>query len=175
MAHPGKPIAPKPCWSKDEVEAERAAKAQAKAHHEEVKMWSIICAAEFQHADRADEDFVNATPCPPFTPKPWPPLHNKNKANLTVRGHLSISLPYLLYSLLSSSTLSTPTPLCAYVHIITKGRRPLSPIVDDHRILKSLILDFHLRSHLSHLGQASDTLGHVDEILRHPLRHVDLG
>jgi hypothetical protein len=37
-----------------------------------------------------------------------------------VRGYLSISLPYLLYSLLSSSTLSTPTPLCAYVHIITK-------------------------------------------------------
>jgi hypothetical protein len=92
-----------------------------------------------------------------------------------VRGHLSISLPYLLYSLLPSSTLSTPTPLCAYVHIITKGRRPLSPIVDDSRILKSLTLDFHLCSHLSHLGQASDTWGHVHEILRHPLRHVDLG
>jgi hypothetical protein len=39
-----------------------------------------------------------------------------------VRGHLSISLPYLLYSLLSPPALSTPTPLCAYVHIITEGR-----------------------------------------------------
>jgi hypothetical protein len=50
---------------------------------------------------------------------------------ISVRGHLSISLPYLLYSLLSPPALSTPTPLCAYVHIITEGRRPLSPIVDD--------------------------------------------
>jgi hypothetical protein len=49
----------------------------------------------------------------------------------TVRGHLSISLPYLLYSLLSPPTLSTPTPLCAYVHIITKGRQPPFPIVND--------------------------------------------
>jgi hypothetical protein len=40
----------------------------------------------------------------------------------TVRGHLSISLPYLFYSLLSPPALSTPTPLCAYVHIIIKGR-----------------------------------------------------
>jgi hypothetical protein len=24
----------------------------------------------------------NTTPHPPFTPKPWPPLYNKNKANL---------------------------------------------------------------------------------------------
>jgi hypothetical protein len=94
---------------------------------------------------------------------------------VAVRGHLSISLPYLLYSLLSSSTLSTPTPLCAYVHIITKGRQPLSPIVDDRHILKSSTLDFHLRSHLSHLGQASDTLGHIHEILWHPPHHVDLG
>jgi hypothetical protein len=50
---------------------------------------------------------------------------------ISVRGHLSISLPYLLYSLLSPPALSTPTPLCAYVHIITEGRRPLSPIVND--------------------------------------------
>jgi hypothetical protein len=33
-----------------------------------------------------------------------------------VRGHLSISLLYLVYSLPSSPTLSSPTPLCAYVH-----------------------------------------------------------
>jgi hypothetical protein len=53
------------------------------------------------------------------------------EAQDTVRGHLSISLLYLLYSLLSPPTLSTPTPLCAYVHIITKGQQPLSPIIDD--------------------------------------------
>jgi hypothetical protein len=88
-AHPGKPITPKPHQSKDEVEAEHAAKAQVKTDHEEAKMWSIIRAAEFEHADRADEYFVNATPCPPFTPKPWPPLHNKNKANLTPVAEIS--------------------------------------------------------------------------------------
>jgi hypothetical protein len=88
-AHPGKPITPKPRRSKDEVKAERAAKAQAKVDREEAKTWSIIHAAEFEHADRADEDFVNATPRPPFTPKPWPPLHNKNKANLTPVAEIS--------------------------------------------------------------------------------------
>jgi hypothetical protein len=56
---------------------------------------------------------------------------NNMQGTVSVRGHLSISLPYLLYSLLSPPTISTPTPLCAYVYIIIKGRRPLSPIVDD--------------------------------------------
>jgi hypothetical protein len=66
--HPGKPITPH--QSKDGVGAEHVAKAQAKADYEEVKMWSIIHAAEFEHADGANEDFVNATPHPSFTPKP---------------------------------------------------------------------------------------------------------
>jgi hypothetical protein len=82
LAHPGEPVTPKPHRTKDEVKAEHAAKAQAKADCKEAKKQSIICAAEFEHSDQADEDFIDATPCPPFTPKPWPPLCNKNKANL---------------------------------------------------------------------------------------------
>jgi hypothetical protein len=81
FVHPGKPIAPKLHQTKGEVEAEHAAKDQAKADCKEAKKQSIIHAAEFEHADRADEVLVDATPCPPFTPKIWPPLHNKNKAN----------------------------------------------------------------------------------------------
>jgi hypothetical protein len=88
-AHPGKPITPKPHRSKDEIEAERTAKAQANADHGEAEIWSIIRAAEFEHADRADKDFVNATPHLPFTPKPWPPLCNKNKANFTPVADIS--------------------------------------------------------------------------------------
>ena len=68
---------------------EYTAKAQAKADCKEAKKQSIICAAEFEHADRADEDFFNATPHPPFTPKPWSPLHNKNKANLIPVAEIS--------------------------------------------------------------------------------------
>jgi hypothetical protein len=81
LAHPGELLAPKLRRTKGEVEAEHAAKAQAKVDHEEAKKQSIICAAEFEHADRANKDFVNATPHPPFTPKPWPPIRNKKKAN----------------------------------------------------------------------------------------------
>jgi hypothetical protein len=81
LAHPGELLAPKLRRTKGEVEAEHAAKAQAKVDREEAKKQSIIRAAEFEHADRADEDFVNATPHPPFTPKPWPPICNKKKAN----------------------------------------------------------------------------------------------
>jgi hypothetical protein len=89
LAHPGQPIAPKPRRTKDEVQAERAAKAQAKADREEAKKQSIIRAAEFEHADRADEDFVDATPRPPFTPKPWPPPRNQKKANLIPVAEIS--------------------------------------------------------------------------------------
>ena len=81
LVHPGKPIAPKPHRTKGEVKAKHAAKAQAKVDYKEVKKQSIIHAAEFKHADRANEDLVDSTPHPPFTPKIWPPLHNKNKAN----------------------------------------------------------------------------------------------
>jgi hypothetical protein len=30
-----------------------------------------------------NEDFVDATPCPLFTPKPWPPHHNCRNSILT--------------------------------------------------------------------------------------------
>jgi len=30
----------------------------------------------------ANEDTVNATPCAPFTPKQWPPDHNRKKSTL---------------------------------------------------------------------------------------------
>jgi hypothetical protein len=96
--------------------------------------------------------------------------HNKVEI---VRGHRSISLPHLLYSLPS-----THTPPCAYVHPLLplhqhQDRRPSSPIVDDLGILKSSTIDSHLRSYLSHIGQASDTQGHIHATLRHPLDHVD--
>jgi hypothetical protein len=89
FAHPGKPVAPKPRQTKDEVHAECTAKAQAKADCEEAKKQSIICAAEFEHADRADEDFVDATPRPLFTPKPWPPPHSQKTANLVPISEIS--------------------------------------------------------------------------------------
>jgi hypothetical protein len=90
-----------------------------------------------------------------------------------VRGYQSIFLPYLLYFLPS-----THTPPCAYVHPLLplyqyQDQRPLSPIVDDLGVLKSSTIDSHLRSHLSHIGQASDTWGHVHATLQHPLHHVD--
>ena len=81
QAHPGRLLVPKLRRTRAEVEAERTTKAQAKVNHEEAKKQSIIRAAEFEHADRADEDFVDATPRPPFTPKPWPSLRNKKKPN----------------------------------------------------------------------------------------------
>jgi hypothetical protein len=98
-----------------------------------------------------------------------------NVNSIAVRGHLSISY-------LTSSTLSyllIPSQLLLHsVHMYTSSPRVddlLSPIVDDHRTLKSSTLNFHLCSHLSHLGQASYTLGHVHKIPQHPLHHVDLG
>ena len=82
LVHPGELLAPKHHRTKDEVKAECAAKAQAKVDREKAKKQSIIRAAEFEHADKADKDIVDATPRPAFTPKPWPPPHNKKKANL---------------------------------------------------------------------------------------------
>jgi hypothetical protein len=102
----------------------------------------------------------------------YPPLNAITRKNrYPVRGHLSISLPYLLYSLLSSPTLSTLTPLCAYVHPLTTV--PI-PIVDDICILKLPTLTSSLYPHLNRIRQASDTWGQVHAILRHPLRHMDL-
>jgi len=65
-----------------EVQQERAAKAQAKAAHKETKQQSIKHAAAFEHAEMANEDMVDATPRPLFTPKPWPPPRNRKTSNL---------------------------------------------------------------------------------------------
>ena len=53
-----------------EVEEEHRAKAQAKIDLEVAKQLRIIHAAEFKHADMANADQLDATPCPVFTPKP---------------------------------------------------------------------------------------------------------
>jgi hypothetical protein len=78
--HPGKVTKTSaPRRTSAEVQKEREAKAKAKADREEAKKRSIIRAAEFEHADMANEDMVDATPRPPFTPKPWPPPRNRKK------------------------------------------------------------------------------------------------
>jgi hypothetical protein len=59
------------------VQKECTAKAEVKAAHEKARQQSIICAAEFEHMDMVNEDQVNATPHPSFTPIPWPPPHNQ--------------------------------------------------------------------------------------------------
>ncbi|KAF8802625.1 hypothetical protein BYT27DRAFT_7260921 [Phlegmacium glaucopus] len=65
-----------------EVQQERAAKACAKAAHKEAKQQSIDRAAAFEHAEMANEDMVDTTPRPSFTPKPWPPPRNHKTSNL---------------------------------------------------------------------------------------------
>jgi len=80
LAHPGQVTKTGvPRRTSAEVQHEREAKAKAKADREKAKKQGIIRAAEFEHADMANEDIVNATPRPPFTPKPWPPPRNKKK------------------------------------------------------------------------------------------------
>lgn len=83
QVHPGAALAPTPRRSSAEVQQERVAKAQAKAAQEAQKRENIQRAAEFEHADMANEDVVDATPRPSFTPKPWPPPRNRKLANLT--------------------------------------------------------------------------------------------
>ncbi|KAF8498390.1 hypothetical protein JB92DRAFT_3125310 [Gautieria morchelliformis] len=86
-AHPGRvPIAP-PHRTTAKVQEERAAKAQAKAALIEAKVKRVNHAAEFDRDNIANKDLVDATPCPPFTPKPWPPLHNR-KAHHTPKAAL---------------------------------------------------------------------------------------
>lgn len=67
-----------------EVQQERDAKAKAKTDREEAKKLSIIRAAEFERAEMANEETVDATPRPPFTPKSWP--RNKKKASKLVKS-----------------------------------------------------------------------------------------
>ena len=83
FTHPGnifKPAVPR--RTSAQVQEERDAKAQAKADREEAKRQSIVRAAQFEHADMANEDVVDMTPRPPFTPKPWPPPRNRKAAKL---------------------------------------------------------------------------------------------
>ena len=54
-----------------EVHQEHAVKVQEKAAKEEAKQQSINRAAEFEHADMANEDIVDTMPRPPSTPKRW--------------------------------------------------------------------------------------------------------
>ena len=83
MAHPGNVIKPSvPCRTSSEVQQEREARAKAKVDCEAAKQQGILRAAEFEHTDMANEDTVNVTPHPPFTPNPWPPPCNKKKSKL---------------------------------------------------------------------------------------------
>jgi hypothetical protein len=70
--HPGKVVksSQAPRRTKAEVQEDKAAKAQAKAAREEAKQQSINRAAEFETVDIANEDTLDATPRPIFTPKP---------------------------------------------------------------------------------------------------------
>ncbi|KAM6503850.1 hypothetical protein JOM56_000793 [Amanita muscaria] len=84
LAHPGNVLkSAVPRRTSDEVQDERDAKAKAKADREAAKRKSILRTAEFEQADIANEDIVDATPRPPFTPKPWPPrAHNHKSTSL---------------------------------------------------------------------------------------------
>lgn len=69
--------------SKLEVQEEKEAKARAKAVLAEARNQSINRAAEFEHADIANEETVDNTPRPVFTPKPRPISHNHRNSPLT--------------------------------------------------------------------------------------------
>jgi hypothetical protein len=58
-------------------------KAKAKTDREEAKRNNIQRTAEFELCDMADEDFANATPRPPFTPKHLTRPRNQDYSGLT--------------------------------------------------------------------------------------------
>ena len=80
--HPGVPDQALPRRTSAEVENEREVKAQAAAARQEKKRQSIRLAAEFEDAAMANEDIVDATPRPQFTPKPRPPARNRKNTAL---------------------------------------------------------------------------------------------
>ncbi|KAF8506106.1 hypothetical protein JB92DRAFT_2964481, partial [Gautieria morchelliformis] len=86
-AHPGRVAKAPPRRTTATVQEERTAKAEAKAALTEAKKKSIKRAAEFEHNDIANEDVMDVTPRPPFTPKPRP-LRN-HKANHTSQSNLN--------------------------------------------------------------------------------------
>ena len=83
MAHPGRLEKSKvPCRTSAEVQQECEAKAKAKEDCEKAIKKSIARTAEFEHTDMANEDLLDATLRPPFTPKPWPHPKTKNRARV---------------------------------------------------------------------------------------------
>ncbi|KAF8508180.1 hypothetical protein JB92DRAFT_2954585 [Gautieria morchelliformis] len=90
-AHPGRVAKAPPRRTTATVQEERTAKAEAKAEAKaaltEAKKKSIKRAAEFERNDIANEDIMDVTPRPPFTPKPRP-LRNR-KANHTSQSNLN--------------------------------------------------------------------------------------
>ena len=83
--HPGKVVtsSQQPRRTKEEVEQEKNAKRQARKDLEEARQQSINRAAEFERADIANEDVMNSTPRPLFTPKPRPRSRNQRPSSLT--------------------------------------------------------------------------------------------
>jgi hypothetical protein len=81
-SYPGNPDRALPRRTSVEVENERAAKAQATAAWLEKKRRILRRAAVFEDADTANEDIVDTTPRPSFTPKPRPTVRNHKNANL---------------------------------------------------------------------------------------------
>ena len=82
-AHPGYADKPKTRRTRAEVEEDRKTKAEAKASREEAKQNGIIRMAEFEAADLAEEDLVDATPRPLFTPRQRSKRHNQAYSGLT--------------------------------------------------------------------------------------------
>src|ERR1700735_858496 len=73
--HPGEVCKPAVRRTSAEGEQERDAKAKATQDLDETKRQSIVLTDEFEAAEIANEDTVDITPPPPYTPKPWPPPH----------------------------------------------------------------------------------------------------
>ncbi|KAF8264143.1 hypothetical protein EI94DRAFT_1703489 [Lactarius quietus] len=82
-AHPGCADKLKTHQTAAQVAEECMAKAQAKSSHEEAKQNSIKHMAEFEVADLAEEDLVDATLHPLFTPKKRPQCWNPAYSGLT--------------------------------------------------------------------------------------------
>jgi hypothetical protein len=83
--HPGKVVkdSQQQRRTKAEIQQEKEAKAQAKLDLAEARQQGINRTAEFEHANIANEDIVDATPRPTFTPKPRTLSRNQKKSSLT--------------------------------------------------------------------------------------------
>ena len=81
VTHPGLAVKGLPHQTIAKVQQECAMKAQAKAAWEETKQQGINRAAEFEHENMANEDIIDATPCPQFTPKAQLAPHNQRNTS----------------------------------------------------------------------------------------------